>query len=100
MTFLFPAVLILQSFLPAQALKPMTNEDVLALVHSRKPESFIISQIQSRRGNFDTSAHEIIRLTKAGVKENELKVHPAGEQARARPLRFQFPSRTCPSFTW
>lgn len=72
MTFLFPAVLILQSFLPAQALKPMTNDDVLALVHSRKPEAFILSQIQSRRGNFDTSAHEIIRLTKAGVTENEL----------------------------
>jgi hypothetical protein len=62
-----------QNFSAAQqAQKPMTNDDVLALVRSHKPESVIISQIQSSPSNFDTSAHEIIRLTKAGATENEL----------------------------
>lgn len=71
--FVTSAVVLAQSFSAAQqSQKPMTNEDVLALVRSHKPESVIISQIQARPGNFDTSAHEIIRLTKAGVTENEL----------------------------
>jgi hypothetical protein len=67
------AVVLAQTFTAAQqSQKAMTNEDVLALVRSHKAESVIISQIQSRPSNFDTSAHEIIRLTKAGVTENEL----------------------------
>ncbi len=71
--FVTSVVVLAQTFSAAQhSQKLMTNEDVLALVHSHKPESVIISQIQSRPSNFDTSAHEIIRLTKAGVTENEL----------------------------
>jgi hypothetical protein len=66
-------IVLAQTFSAAQqSQKVMTNEDVLALVRRHKPESVIISQIQSRPSNFDTSAHEIIRLTKAGVTENEL----------------------------
>ncbi|SRR5579884_1648856 len=55
-----------------QAQKPMTNDDVIALVRSHQPESVIISLIQSTPNTFDTSAKEIIRLGKAGVTENEL----------------------------
>src|SRR5437868_1776661 len=51
----------------------MTNADVLALVRSKKvPESVIVSEIQSRPSKFNTSTNEIIRLTNAGVTENEL----------------------------
>jgi hypothetical protein len=75
-------VLLAQSFSAAQpSQKLMTNEDVLALVSSHKPESVIISQIQSRPSAFDTSAHEIIRLTKAGVTENELNAMMAAKAA-------------------
>ena len=67
-------VLTLQTSLPAQHVpKPMTNEDVITLAHSKKvPESVIVSEIQSRPSKFNTSPSEIIRLTKAGVTENEL----------------------------
>ncbi len=71
--FLMSLVLLAQTVSAAQpSQRLMTNDDVLALVRSHKPESVIISQIQSRPSSFDTSAHEIIRLTKAGVTENEL----------------------------
>jgi hypothetical protein len=78
------ASVLAQTFSAAQqAQKPMTNEDVLALVRSHKPESVILSQIQSRPNNFDTSAHEIIRLTKAGATENELNAMMAAKAAPA-----------------
>ena len=71
--FVASVMVLAQIFAAAQqSQKPMTNDDVVALVRNHKPESVIISQIQSRPSNFDTSAHEIIRLTKAGVTENEL----------------------------
>jgi methionine-rich copper-binding protein CopC len=74
------ALVLAQASLPAQQLqKVMTNEDVLALVRAHKPESVILSQIQSRPSSFDTSAHEIIRLTKAGVTENVLNAMMAAQ---------------------
>jgi hypothetical protein len=69
------AVLAAQAFsLAQQAPKPMTNDDVIALVQSKKkvPESVIISEIKSRPSKFNTSTNEIIRLTNAGVTESEL----------------------------
>jgi hypothetical protein len=57
--------------------KPMSNAEVLVLVRNHKPESFIISQIRSHPGNFNTSPHEIIRLAKAGVTENEINAMAA-----------------------
>jgi len=74
------AVVLAQTSLPAQEpQKVMTNEDVLALVRAHKPESVILSQIESRPSSFDTSAHEIIRLTKAGVTENVLNAMMAAQ---------------------
>lgn len=73
LTFVASIVVLAQAFSAAQqSQKQMTNEDVLALVHGHISESVIISQIQSRPSNFDTSTHEVIRLSKAGVTENEL----------------------------
>ena len=80
------AVIIPAAFVSAQqAQKVLTNDDVLALVRNHKPEPAIISQIKSHPGNFDTSPHEIIRLTKAGVTENELNamIAASGKSAPA-----------------
>lgn len=69
------AVLVAQTLsLAQQAPKPMTNDDVIALIQSKKkvPESVIVSEIKSRPSKFNTSTNEIIRLTNAGVTENEL----------------------------
>jgi hypothetical protein len=56
----------------AQVQKPLTNDGVIAMVRKKVPESVIVRKIQSIPGKFDTSTHVIVRLTKAGVTENEL----------------------------
>ena len=52
--------------------KPLTNDDVIAMVHKKLPESVIVSAIQAGPGKFNTSPNELIRLNAAGVTEKEL----------------------------
>jgi hypothetical protein len=52
--------------------KPLTNDDVIAMVHKRLPESVIVSAIQAGPGKFNTSTSELIRLNTAGVTDKEL----------------------------
>jgi hypothetical protein len=58
--------------LAQQSGKPLTNDDVLAMVSKKMPESVIVSAIKSGPSNFDTSTSELIRLNTAGVTEGEL----------------------------
>jgi hypothetical protein len=51
---------------------PLTNDDVIAMVHKKLPESVIVSAIQAGLGKFNTSTNELIRLNAAGVTEKEL----------------------------
>jgi hypothetical protein len=68
-----PIALILSAPLLAQRPdKPLTNDDVIAMVHKKLPESVIVSAIQAGPGKFNTSTNELIRLNAAGVTENEL----------------------------
>jgi len=55
---------------PAQ--KTLTNDDVIAMVHKKLPESVIVSAIQAGPSKFNTSTNELIRLNAAGVTEKEL----------------------------
>jgi len=52
--------------------KPLTNDDVIAMVRKKLPESVIVSAIQAGVGKFNTSPTELIRLNAAGVTETEL----------------------------
>src|SRR5437762_2033801 len=52
--------------------KPLTNDDVIAMVHKKLPESVIVSAIQAGPGKFNTSTNELIRMNTAGVTEKEL----------------------------
>ena len=54
------------------AAKPLTNDDVIAMVHKKLPESVIVSAIQAGPSKFNTSSSELIRLNAAGVTEKEL----------------------------
>ncbi len=54
------------------AAKPLTNDDVIAMVHKKLPESVIVSAIQAGPSKFNTSSGELIRLNAAGVTEKEL----------------------------
>lgn len=65
--------------------KPLTNDDVIAMVRKKVPESVIISAIRSHPGQFNTSTEEIIRLNKEGVTENELNAMMAGSSGGGNP---------------
>src|SRR5690348_9441298 len=66
-------VVLVQIFAAAQqSQKPMTNDDVIAMVKNKMPETVVVSAIQSRPSKFNTSTTELIRLQKAGATENEL----------------------------
>jgi hypothetical protein len=66
-------VLICTGVLFAQhAAKPLTNDDVIAMVHKKLPESVVLSAIQAGPAKFNTSPNELIRLNAAGVTEREL----------------------------
>jgi hypothetical protein len=56
----------------AQSAKPLTNDDVLAMVKKKLPESVIVAAIKTAPGNYDTSPNELIRLNSVGLTENEL----------------------------
>jgi hypothetical protein len=55
-----------------QARKTLTNDDVIAMVRKKLPESVIVSAIQSEPSKFNLSSNELIRLNAAGVTEKEL----------------------------
>ena len=66
-------LMVLGNLVSAQhAQKPLTNDDVIAMVHKRLPESVIVSAIQAGPSKFSTSTNELIRLNAAGVTEKEL----------------------------
>jgi len=52
--------------------KRLTNDDVIAMVRKKLPESVIVSAIQAGPSTFNTSTNELIRLNAAGVTEKEL----------------------------
>jgi len=52
--------------------KPLTNDDVIAMVHKKLPESVVLSAIQAGPAKLNTSPNELIRLNAAGVTEREL----------------------------
>jgi hypothetical protein len=65
--------------------KPLTNDDVIAMVHKKLPESVVLSAIEGGPAKFNTSPNELIRLNAAGVTEKELNamlsVSSKGESA-------------------
>jgi len=64
--------LLAGTVLAQQSAKPLTNDDILAMVNKKMPESVVVSAIKSSPANYDTSTSELIRLNAAGVTEGEL----------------------------
>lgn len=70
--------------------KPLTNDDVAAMVKGGLPESVVIATIQASPQNFDLSPAALIRLHQAGATADELKAMaqaaaPAPAAANADP---------------
>lgn len=91
----------------AQSGKPLTNDDVLAMVKKELPESVIVAAIKTTPCNYDTSPNELIRLNSAGLTENELnamvsaghkptdaRAATAGTAESAPPRKWQMPTVT------
>ena len=73
MTLIAMLLLILEALSAGQqSQKPLTNDDVIAMVRKKLPESVIVSAIEAGPGKFNTSTNELIRLNTAGVTEKEL----------------------------
>jgi len=64
--------LMTASLIAQQAQKPLTNLDVIKMVKGGLPESVVVSTIQSRPAEFDTSPDGLIALHKAGVTPGEM----------------------------
>jgi serine/threonine-protein kinase len=58
---------------PAPADQILTNDDVVEMVRGKVPSTLILSQIRSSKTNFNLSAAEVIRLTKADVQESVIE---------------------------
>lgn len=82
---LISVLLLSQAALSAgqQSQKPLTNDDVIAMVRKKLPESVIVSAIQSSPGKFNTSTNELIRLNTAGVTEKEVNAMLASGKGNA-----------------
>ena len=66
------AVLICAGLLTGLALaqtntKPLTNDDVIAMVKGGLPETTVINAINAQESNFDVSATALIKLKQQGV---------------------------------
>jgi hypothetical protein len=82
--FVTSVIVLAQTFAAAQqSQKPMTNDDVIAMVKNKMPESVVVSAIQARPSKFNTSTTDLIRLQKAGVTENELNAMITASNERA-----------------
>jgi len=75
---MFPNIAISQ-----HAQRPLTNDDVMAMVRKKLPESVIVSAIQAGPSKFNTSTKELIRLNAAGVTEKELNAILAASGSNA-----------------
>jgi hypothetical protein len=65
--------------------KPLTNDDVIAMVKGHLGDNTVISAIQSQDSNFDVSAAALLKLNQAGVKPGVLDamIAAAGKQRAA-----------------
>ena len=67
----------------AKGAKPMTNRDVISLVHANISQDSIILAIKSAKPNFDTSADGLIALSKAGVPDAVIQTMIAADSPSA-----------------
>jgi hypothetical protein len=66
----------------------LTNDSIIEMVGAKVPNSVIVSQIRASKTNFNLSAAEVIRLSKAGVTADVIEVmrNPEAEAPPAIPV--------------
>jgi hypothetical protein len=68
-----------------QAIKPLTNDDVVLMVKNELPEEVILNAIQANETTFDTSASSLIGLKNAGVSPKLIDAMLASAAAKKNP---------------
>lgn len=79
------ALLLTTACFAQQATKPLTNDDVTAMVKSSLPEEVILNAIQANDTGFDTSASGLIALKNAGVSAKVMDAMLASAAAKKNP---------------
>jgi hypothetical protein len=87
--FVFATLAIAQN--PA---KPLTNEDVIAMMSGGLPEGVIIGAIAANDVNFDVSVNGLLALKKAGVGDKVVEAMLAAEAKKRNPAAV--PQNTTP----
>jgi len=61
--------------------KPLTNEDIVTMVHAGLPPDVVIEKIKTSKTAFDTSTEALVALKKAGIGGDIIRVmvNPAAE---------------------
>lgn len=77
--FLIPAML------GQSSKKPLTNTDVVDMVHAGLAESTVVLSIKNSGTNFDTSPRALIELKKSGVSQNVMDAMLAAANASPGP---------------
>jgi hypothetical protein len=68
-----------------QAIKPLSNDDVVLMVKNALPEEVILNAIQANETSFDTSASSLIALKNAGVSPKLIDAMLASAVAKKNP---------------
>jgi serine/threonine protein kinase len=55
---------------PAPTDQPLTNDNIIQMMEAKVSQAIILSQIRNSKTAFNLSSQEVIRLSKAGVREN------------------------------
>ena len=55
---------------PAPTDQPLTNDNIIQMMEAKVSPAIILSQIRNSKTAFNLSSQEVIRLSKAGVREN------------------------------
>lgn len=87
MTRMFAAFLVAFLMFPGEAVfaksaKPMTNQDVINLVHAELSQDSILLAIRSAKTDFDTSPDALIELNKQGVPDVVIQTMMRPEEPR------------------
>lgn len=67
--------------------KPLTNDDIVTMVQAGLPTDVVIEKIKTSKTAFDTSTDELVKLKKAGVGSDIIRVmvNPAAEAKGGTP---------------
>ena len=78
---------------PAPTEQALTNDNIIQMMEAKVSQAIILSQIRNSKTAFNLSSQEVIRLSKAGVRENIIE---AMRDPKAIPAKYAAPASPTP----